>query len=150
VDRRDLLARTALLTAGLSGCVAPSNRNGGTGEGGTAGGERIGGAGTTDTTTSVEGAGIKIESSVTEALTVELTVSRDGSTLHTETVSVPPSESAFADYEITGTGVYRVTVETGSGREGTTQFSVDEYALEHGRNVVIAVTSEIIQGYIQE
>ena len=140
MNRRGLIGHgTALFSVGLSGCLDSlhSTDDGGDGE-------------DTAISTSEGATEIKIESSVEEELAVDLTVHRNDEVTHTEQMDVPPSQSTFADYEITETGVYDVVLKTDSGREGSTQVSVGEYALNHGRDIVIAVTSGMIRGYIQE
>jgi len=152
VNRRSLVVKGgALLTVSLSGCIGSpkSDEAGGDATEITATEQNRDGESTT-TSTSEGSTEIRIESSVEEELHIELRVSREESTVHTETIDVPSSQSVFADYEITETGVYDIAIKTDSGREGSTQVSVDDYALNHGRNIVIAITSQMIQGYIQE
>jgi len=79
-----------------------------------------------------------------------LTIYREEESIHTESIDVPQSDSVFAEYEITETGIYEIVIETDTEREGGTQVHVDEYALNHSNDIVIAITSQIIRGYIQE
>lgn len=152
MNRRSLIFQgVGFLCVGLSGCLGSSNPAEPDGGGNETTLTKEGKGGENATTDRSEGStGIKIESSIEKALSIELTVTREGITKQTETIDVPPSQSVFADCDITEPGIYEVIIKTDSGREGSTRVSVDNYALNHGRNIVIAITPQMIQGYIQE
>ncbi|GAB6861245.1 hypothetical protein ACFR97_14365 [Haloplanus litoreus] len=144
-DRRTVLAVGAMaLSVTTAGCVTPPRDSGGTASNAT----ETATSGVTPTPTRSATPGpdpilVVVSNGRDVAVDVTLTVTRDGTPVFGDTVIVDPNSRRTVDPGIDATGTYELTVTLADGTEHVRPFSVEEYDLRMGSNLIVTVGERI-------
>jgi hypothetical protein len=136
VHRRALPRATALAGVGLAGCTAPTSR----------------GATSTDASPTVTPDPILIVLSNGQqaALSVTVTVTRDGGAIFKEAVSLDADARRELDPGIATTGEYELTVAVTDGPERTVPLTVESDDVRVGSNAIVEIDAETIRVLVEE
>lgn len=81
---------------------------------------------------------------------MELALSADGEAIFEETVSIAPDEVVFVDPGVDERGEYELRAVVDDRRTRSYPFSIDEYALESGSNLLVTVRIDDVEIAIEE
>lgn len=154
--RRYLAVVGVLILARGAGCldaVGDRNRGGDGGETGAgAGTETDASHGSTpsETPDSARDVRIVVRNSTADGATVRLAVSRDGATFFEDEVGVPQTGGRTVDPGIDETGSYELEVAVEGGTDGSYPFSVEEYDLRMGSNLIVDIGEDDVRMTLEE
>lgn len=164
MERRTVIAGSCIaLAASVSGCLTDD----GTSDGGTdtdppdqgneASVTTSGDDSTTTTTPANNGGTDRVEDSMiilrnttASEITVHLTVSAANDTLVDSDFKIGPEDQQAADSGITDTGQYEVSITVEDGPTTSRSFSIDNYDVQNGSNIIAEIDEDDIILLIEE
>ncbi|MGM0604328.1 MAG: hypothetical protein ACQETB_01510 [Halobacteriota archaeon] len=93
---------------------------------------------------------IRLANTTSAAKTVRLQLFGDGDLLFDETVTVEAESRTRIDPEIDATGAYELSASVEDGPEASFPFSIDDYALRAGSNLIVTIREESVDVTIEE
>jgi outer membrane receptor protein involved in Fe transport len=147
VNRRALLRAVGPTAVALAGCAAPSppdGRSTNTEERTTAS-ERP-----ADVTPPPDDPILLVLANGDASATVTVTVTRDGTTVFDETVSLAADERRELDPGIDSVGEYELAVSVEDGPERSTPLTIESYDVWQGSNAIVELGDGAIQVLVEE
>lgn len=93
---------------------------------------------------------IRLQNATAENQTVRLVISRNGDHVLDQEVALDPRETTHVDTGIERRGSYELTATVVDGPESSFPFSVDDYALRAGSNLIVTIHDDEVDILIEE
>jgi len=91
-----------------------------------------------------------INNTTSESLEVYLLITHDDATTLDETVPLAPSSDRSIDSKIETEGEYELEVTVQNGLQGTYPFSIGKYELDQGSRLIVNISTDDVEIFIQE